>query len=402
MQMNEFLTKRTNKIKPSLTLAITAKANKLKSEGVSIVGFGAGEPDFNTPQYIIDAAKLALDKGMTKYTASSGRPDLRKAIAEKLLCDNKLTYAPNQVVVSNGAKHSLFNAIMALVEEGDEVIIPAPYWLTYPELVTLAGGTSVILETKEENGFKIEPAILAKTITSKTKVLILNSPSNPSGIVYSKKEIEEIAKVIEPTNIFVISDEIYEELIYDGLETMSIAAYSSKLYEQTVLVNGLSKAYSMTGWRIGYTASPKWIADAMDAIQSHATSNPNSIAQYASLEALTSEKRFEFLSGLKKEFGERRNLMASELKKLPHISFSLPGGAFYFFINVSKLFGKSFRGFELKTCMDVTDKLLDCGVAVVPGDAFGANNFIRISYSLSSADIVEGIARMGRFIAELN
>ena len=270
-------TKRISSISPSLTLAITAKAKAMKAEGKSVIGFGAGEPDFNTPQHIIDAAKEALDKGCTKYTPSSGLPQLRAKIAEKFKQEQGLDYEPSQIIVSSGAKHSIFNAMFALVEEGDEVIIPAPYWLTYPEVVKVCGGVSVFVEGHKDNHFKITPEDLKKAITPKTKMLIFNSPSNPTGAVYTEEEIRALGKVVEEAGIWVLSDEIYSKLIYDGVKHFSIARVSEKVKEHTVIVNGVSKTYAMTGWRIGWLAAPKDVAKAIDSFQSHATSNPASV-----------------------------------------------------------------------------------------------------------------------------
>ena len=401
MSNKEILTRRAKCITPSLTLAITAKANKMKAEGISVVGFGAGEPDFNTPDYIIEAAKDALDRGLTKYTPSSGRMDLKKAICQKLERDNDLIYAPNQIVVSNGAKHSLFNAMLALVEEGDEVIIPAPYWLTYPELVKIAGGTPVIVETLEENEFKLTPEQLGEAITDRTKALILNSPSNPTGSVYSKDELFALSEVLEKHDVWVISDEIYEKLNYSDIKHTSIASLSEKMYNRTVVVNGHSKCYAMTGWRIGYTASPKIVRDAMDAIQSHGTSNPNSIAQYAAMVALTDDRGTEFLAGMKEEFDARRKFMVSRINAIEGLSCVEPKGAFYVLVNVSSLFGRKADGFRINNCLELADKLLDAGVAVVPGDAFGAPGHMRLSYAISMQDIATGLDRIEAFIKEL-
>ena len=395
------ITNRAKNVSPSLTLAITAKANKLKESGVDIVSFAAGEPDFNTPDYIIGAAKDALDRGLTKYTPSSGRMDLKKAVCAKLEKDNDLIYAPNQIVISNGAKHSLFNAMLALVEEGDEVIIPAPYWLTYPELVKIAGGTPVIVETTEENAFKMTAEQLEAAITDRTKVLILNSPSNPTGSVYTKDELFALSEVLERHDVWVISDEIYEKLNYSEIRHTSIASLSEKMYNRTVVVNGHSKCYAMTGWRIGYTASPKIVRDAMDAIQSHGTSNPNSIAQYAAMVALTDARGDAFLAEMKQEFDARRKFMVSRINAIEGLSCIEPLGAFYVLVNVSPLFGRRADGFRINNCLELADKLLDAGVAIVPGDAFGAPGHMRLSYAISMADIAEGLDRIEAFVRAL-
>ena len=401
MEQKQILTRRVKCISPSLTLAITAKANKMKAEGIDVVSFGAGEPDFNTPDYILDAAKVALDRGMTKYTPSSGRNDLKKAICEKLEKDNDLVYAPNQIVVSNGAKQSLFNAILALVEEGDEVIIPAPYWLTYPELVKVAGGTPVFVQTREEDCFKLTPEQLEAAITPKTKVLILNSPSNPTGSVYGKDELFALSEVLEKHDLWVISDEIYEKLNYSSVKHTSIASLSEKMYNRTVVVNGHSKCFSMTGWRIGYTASPKIVRDAMDALQSHATSNPNSIAQYAALVALTDARGETFLAEMKAEFDARRKFMVKRVREIRGLSCTEPEGAFYVLVNVSELYGKSVGHFRINNGLELADKLLDAGVAVVPGAAFGAPDHVRLSYAISMKDIETGLGRIESFVKGL-
>lgn len=395
------ISKKISSIKPSLTLEITAKAKKMKAAGVSIVGFGAGEPDFNTPDYIIDAAKKALDIGFTKYTPASGMPELKDAICKKLLRDNGLNYLPEQIVISSGAKSSLYHAICALVEDGDEVIIPSPYWLTYPELVGLAGGKSVFVKTKPENGYKITASELESAITDKTKCFILNSPNNPTGAVYDKDEIEQLAKVVEKYGIYVISDEIYEKLVYDGQKHYSIAAYSEFLKEHTVVVNGMSKSYSMTGWRIGYIAAPTLISKAVSSMQSHTTSNACSIAQYASVEALNSAESESFIKTMQETFDNRRKLMVSLLKEISGVKVIEPKGAFYVFIDVSETFGKSFEGQKITGSLSFADAALKKGVAVIPGAAFGDDDCIRLSYAISNDDIVEGIKRLKSFITEL-
>jgi len=384
------VSKRAAGIAESLTLAITAKANKMKAEGIPVVGFGAGEPDFNTPDYIIAAAKEGLDKGITKYTASGGMPKLKEAICNKLKADNGLMYSPAQIVVSNGAKHSLHNACQAIIDDGDEVIIPAPYWLTYPELVLLAGGVPVYVGCGENNGFKMTPAQLKAAITPKTKALILNSPSNPTGAVYTPAELAELGKAIEEAGIWVISDEIYEKLIYGGATHVSIASLSQKLYERTITVNGLSKSYSMTGWRIGYLAAPLAVAKAIDNMQSHTTSNANSIAQYASIAALSGGK--DFLDKLVGTFDGRRKYMVGRINKMPFASALTPEGAFYVMMNVSKVFGKSYNGKAINSAQDFAEVLLEAALsAVVPGEAFGANDYLRLSYAISIEDITRGL-----------
>ena len=392
-------TKRISSISPSLTLAITAKAKAMKAEGKSVIGFGAGEPDFNTPQHIIDAAKDALDKGFTKYTPSSGLPALRKKIAEKFKEEQGLDYEPSQIIVSSGAKHSIFNAMFALIEEGDEVIIPVPYWLTYPEVVKVCGGTSVFVEGRKENHFKISPEDLRKAITPKTKMLIFNSPSNPTGAVYTEEEIRALGKVAEDAGIWVLSDEIYSKLIYDGVKHFSMASVSEKLKEKTVIINGVSKPYAMTGWRIGWLAAPKEVAKAIDSFQSHATSNPTSISQYATLAALNGSE--EELVKMREVFNDRRKFMIERIRAIDGLDLIEPDGAFYIMLVVNKLYGKRYNGRKINGSLDVADMLLEKGVAVVPGVAFGDDECVRLSYAISKEDIAEGLDRIEAFVKEV-
>jgi aspartate aminotransferase len=394
------VSKRAANIAESLTLAITAKANKMKAEGVNVVGFGAGEPDFNTPDYIVAAAKEALDKGFTKYTPSGGMAKLKEAVCNKFKADNGLTYSPAQIVVSNGAKHSLHNACQALIDDGDEVIIPAPYWLTYPELVKLAGGVPVYVVCSEKNGFKMTPAQLKKAITKKTKALILNSPSNPTGAVYTPDEIAALGKVIEDAGIWVISDEIYEKLIYGKAKHVSIASLSQKLYDRTITVNGVSKTYAMTGWRIGYLGAPLAVAKAIDNMQSHTTSNANSIAQWASVAAMTGGK--DFMDKLVKTFDERRVYMVEKINKMPLVSALAPEGAFYVMMNVKKVFGKTYNGKKITSAQTFAEVLLEAAsAAVVPGEAFGADDYLRLSYAISTEDIPRGLDSIEKVLGEL-
>ena len=392
------ITKRVKNIAPSLTLEITAKAKKMKAEGISVIGFGAGEPDFNTPDYIIEAAKKALDIGFTKYTPASGMPELKKAICTKFKKDNDLDYTEDQIVVSSGAKSSLYLAIEAIVEEGDEVLLPSPYWLTYPELVALAGGKTVYVPAGKEKGYKVTAEDLKKACTPKTKCLIFNSPNNPTGAVYSKEEVEDIAKFVEESGIYVIADEIYEKLVY-GVEHYSIAQYSEKVKEQTIVVNGMSKTYSMTGWRIGYLAAPKNVAKAISSMQSHTASNPCSIAQYASVAALNGGE--EFIANMKKTFDERRRYMVERVKKMKGVVCAEPKGAFYLFMDVSALYGKSFDGEKVDSSISFANAALKKGVALVPGIAFGDDKSVRLSYAISLEDIKEGLDRLESFINEL-
>ena len=392
-------TKRISAIAPSLTLAITAKAKAMKAEGKSVIGFGAGEPDFNTPQHIIDAAKEALDKGYTKYTPSSGLPQLRAKIAEKFKKEQNLDYEPSQIIVSSGAKHSIFNAMFALVEDGDEVIIPAPYWLTYPEVVKVCGGVSVFIEGHKENHFKITPDDLKKAITPKTKLLIFNSPSNPTGAVYTEEEIRALGAVAEDAGIWVISDEIYSKLIYDCVQHFSIAQVSDKMKEKTVVINGVSKTYAMTGWRIGWLAAPKEVAKAIDSFQSHATSNPTSIAQYATLAALNGSE--EELVNMREIFNDRRKFMIDRIHQIEHLDCIVPDGAFYIMLIVDKLYGKRYNGRKITGSLDIADMLLEKGVAVVPGIAFGDDECVRLSYAISKEDIAQGMDRIEEFVKEV-
>ena len=393
------ISKKVKDIAPSLTLEITAKAKKMKAEGISVIGFGAGEPDFNTPDFIIESAKKALDIGFTKYTPASGTQELKVAICKKFEKDNGLKYEPAQIVVSSGAKASLYHAICAIIDDGDEVIIPSPYWLTYPELVNLAGGKCVFVKTGVESEYKITAEQLKNAITDKTKCLILNSPNNPTGAVYSKEEILAIAKVVEESGIYVISDEIYEKLVYAGEEHYSIASVNDFLKEHTIVVNGVSKSYAMTGWRIGYLAAPVEIAKAISSMQSHTTSNPNSIAQYASVTAL--ECGDDFIANMQKTFDERRKYMFERLLKIEGFECPEPKGAFYAYINISKLLGKKFNGEVIDGSLSFAKYALNSGVAVIPGIAFGDDECIRLSYTLSLADIKEGIDRLEKFVSEL-
>ena len=395
------ISKKVKEIAPSLTLEITAKAKKMKAEGISVIGFGAGEPDFNTPDYIIESAKKALDIGFTKYTPASGTVELKKAICNKFKVDNGLEYTPDQIVVSSGAKSSLYHAICAIVDEGDEVILPSPFWLTYPELIKLAGGKCVLVSAGKEYGYKITAKQLEDAITDKTKCFILNSPNNPTGAVYSEDEIKALAKVCEDKGIFVIADEIYEKLVYAGEKHYSIAKVSDYMKEHTIIVNGMSKTYSMTGWRIGYIAAPTAIAKAVSSMQSHTTSNACSIAQYASVTALEDPRGKEFIDNMQKVFDERRCLMLDLLKGVEGIECATPKGAFYVFIDISALIGKTFEGQVINGSLSFADAALKRGVALIPGVAFGDDNSIRLSYAISIEDIKEGLSRLIGFIKEL-
>ena len=396
------VSERVKGICPSLTLEITAKAKKMKAEGISVVGFGAGEPDFNTPDYINNAAKKAIDIGFTKYTPAAGTVELKKAICDKFLKDNNLSYEPAQIVVSSGAKSSLYHAICAIVNEGDEVILPSPYWLTYPELIKLAGGKVVYVKADEKSGYKMTAEQFANAITDKTKALILNSPNNPTGAVYSEQEIRDIAKICEEKNIYVISDEIYEKLVYAGEKHFSIAQVSDYMKEHTVIINGMSKTYAMTGWRIGYLAAPLAIAKAISSMQSHTTSNACSISQYASTEALTSPEGDKFIVEMQSIFDQRRKFMVEYLKGIDNLVCIEPKGAFYVFVDVSKFYGKSYNGKVINGSLEFADQALSKGVALIPGVAFGDDNCIRLSYAISIEDIKEGLNRLKSFLSELN
>ena len=396
----EILAKRIRTISPSQTLAISAKAKAMKAEGEYVVNFGVGEPDFPTPEHIVEAGIEALKAGKTKYTPSSGLMELRKAICEKFARDNGLTYEPSQIIVSNGAKHSIFNVCYALVDEGDEVIIPTPYWLTYPEVVKTCGGVPVYVEGKKENKFKITPEQLEAAITPKTKLMIFNSPCNPTGAVYSEAEVRALAAVCEKSGIYVLSDEIYERLVYTDVRPFSMAKVSDAMYEHTITVNGVSKTYSMTGWRIGYLAAPKAIAKAIDSFQSHATSNACSIAQYATIKALNSPE--SCVEEMVSRFAERRAAALARIERMNGVYCIVPDGAFYIMLVVSGAFGKKLNGRTIETAADFADALLDeKKVAVVPGGPFGADDCVRLSYSLSMEDMLEGLDRIDAFLSQL-
>ncbi|MGI6706880.1 MAG: pyridoxal phosphate-dependent aminotransferase [Clostridia bacterium] len=394
------LSSRVMNISPSMTLSVDAKAKKMKNEGIDVVGFGAGEPDFTTPQHIIDAAIDALHKGFTRYTPASGTRELQEAICEKLKRENGLEYTPSQIVVSNGAKHSLFNIFQVILNPGDEVIIPSPYWVSYPELVKMAGGIPVYVETKQEDSFRINVTEVEKKITAKTRAFILNSPRNPTGSICSEDELRSLADLAIHYNLFVISDEIYEQLVYDGEKHISIASLSKEIKKRTILVNGMSKAFAMTGWRIGYTASEEHLAKLMGSYQSHSTSNPNSIAQYASIAALRGPKNF--VLNMVREFEKRRDYMVNRIMSIPGLSCYKPEGAFYIMMNIAGVLGKSFEGRPVMNSLDFTEMLLESQkTAVVPGIAFGADEYVRLSYATSIETIKKGMDRIESFIKDL-
>ena len=385
------LAKRISQIAPSATLAITSKANAIKKQGIDVVSFGAGEPDFDTPKYIKDAAISAINSGKTKYTPSIGTIELRKAVSEAFFKWNKLQYAAEEIIVSNGAKHSLYNIFQAILDDGDEVIIPAPYWVSYPEMVKLAGGKPVIINTTAAANFKMDARQISGAITSRTKAIVINSPSNPTGCVYSKKELEDILKAVSDKDVWIVSDEIYDRLVYDNLEQVSIASLSPRAKEMTIVVNGVSKTYSMTGWRIGYLASTnKDLIKAINNMQDHATSNPSSISQEATLAGITKEEGS--VEKMKAEFQKRRDYMVDRINKIANLSCVKPQGAFYCFVDVSKV---------NKNSLEFAAKLLeDAKVAVIPGEGFGAPGYIRLSFATSMENIREGLDRIEKWVKQ--
>jgi aspartate aminotransferase len=393
---------RLSRVKPSPTLAVTAKAAELKAAGKDVIGLGAGEPDFDTPQHVKDAAVAAIAAGQTKYTPVAGTPALKKAITDKFARENGLTYAANQVVAGTGAKQIIFNAFLATLNSGDEVIIPAPYWVSYPDMVLFAEGTPVTVSCREEDGFKLTPDALKKAITPKTRWLILNSPSNPTGAAYTEGELRALADVLlAHPHVWVLADDIYEHLTFDGFVFKTIAQVEPKLLERTLTVNGVSKAYAMTGWRIGYAGGPKELITAISDIQSHSTSNPSSISQAASVAALNGPQ--EFLADWRGSFAARRNLVVDALNKIDGISCLKPEGAFYVFPNIKKLIGKKTpAGKTIESCNDFCTYLLEEAlVAAVAGSAFGMGGYFRISYATSEAALTEAMARIAKACAAL-
>jgi len=390
------LAKRSS-IAPSLTLAMNTKAKQMRAAGTDVISFAAGEPDFPTPEFIKEAGKKAIEDNKTYYTPASGIKELKEAVVRKFKIDNNLDYKIDEIIISSGAKHSVFNVLAVLVEEGDEVLIPAPYWVSYSEMVGICGARPVFIEATEENGFKITPAQLEKALTGRARVLLLNSPCNPTGCVYSGEELYDLAVLLQNSDLITVSDEIYEKIVYDRNEHVSIATFSEKMKEKTVVINGMSKAFSMTGWRIGYAAGPKKIIDAVNKLQGHTTGNPSSIAQWASVEGLSREQ--SFIARWISEFTKRRNFIVRELNGIEGITCTNPGGAFYVFPNVSALFGHTFAGVRVKGSVDISDVLLEkAHIAVVPGKAFGADDYIRISFATSMENIEEGIRRMKAFL----
>lgn len=394
------VSRRCGSILGSLTLEITARVKAMKEQGLDVVGFGAGEPDFDTPPWIIQAAKEALDKGMTRYTPASGTPGLKQAIADRYAKKYGVTYQPGQIVVSNGAKHSLFNVFQVILEPGDEVIIPVPYWLTYPELVKMADGVPVFVETLEDNDFRLTPRLLLEAVTPRTKAVIINNPSNPTGSVYARSELKAVLDAALDKGLIIVSDDIYEDLIYDGHEMVCIPTLGERYMENTIVVSGVSKSYAMTGWRIGYTLSPLNIAKAMGNYQSHSTSNPNSIAQYASIAALNGPA--EALDGMRETFDARRRFMHGRINAIEGLSCRMPAGAFYMMMNITEVIGKKWQGQEITGSMAFTSCLLEAEkVAVVPGISFGADGFVRMSYATSMENIEKGLDRIEAFCRSL-
>ena len=396
------VSRRISTIAPSMTLAISAKANELKAAGIKVINFGVGEPDFNTPEHICKAAKDALDKGYTKYVAASGLPALKKAVVKKLKVDNNLDYDPSQIIISNGAKHSIFNAVFATINPGDEVLIPKPYWLTYPEVVKSCGGVPEYIYATPRHGYKITAAQVEAAIRPQTKMLIFNSPCNPTGAVYTEKEIRAIAEVCVKHNIVVLADEIYEKLIYGGETHFSIAQCSPEMKDLTIVINGVSKSYAMTGWRLGYLACPPAVAKAISSFQSHSTSNVNTMTQYATLAALEGDDKSmkEMISA----FGKRREKMLEKLDSMKPLGLDYvkPDGAFYVMLLCDKLYGKSYKGVKINGSMDVADLLLEHKqVAITPGVCFGDDEAVRLSYALSTADMLDGLERIAEFAKEV-
>lgn len=390
-EVNMKLAARVGEVNPSLTLAIAAKAKAMKADGIDVCSFSAGEPDFDTPAHIKAAAKLALDEGKTKYGPAAGEPKLRAAITRKLKTENGLDYQAENVIVTNGGKHSLFNLMLALIESGDEVIIPAPYWLSYPEMAKLAGGVPVIVQTDASTGYKITPDQLRSAVTTKTKLFILNSPSNPTGVVYTPAEIQALAEVVVEQDLLVVSDEIYEKILYDGAKHVSIGSLGSEIFGRTIISSGFAKAYSMTGWRIGYLAGPVEVIKAAITIQGHSTSNVCTFAQYGALAALESSQ--DCVEQMRQAFAERRQVMIERLNAIPGMTCAPPDGAFYMFVNISK------TGL---TSLEFCDNLLKSyQVATIPGIAFSADDHIRLSYATDMASIEKGMDRLDKFVRSL-
>ena len=394
------LSKKAAAVKPSSTLAITAKAKELKAQGKDVVGFGAGEPDFDTPENICDAAIDAINNGFTKYTPASGIIELKEAVSKKFKKYNNIDYTPEQIVISNGGKHSLENIFTVLLNPGDEVIIPAPYWLSYTEIVKLAGGVPVIVKTSKEQEYKLTAEALCKAVTNKTKALILNTPNNPTGMVYTDNELSDIADIVINKDFYVVADEMYETLTYDGHKHISIASLGKEIYDRTITCNGLAKSYAMTGWRIGYTGSPLQIARMMGSVQSHQTSNPNSIAQKAAVEALNGPQ--DSVSQMNEEFNKRRQYVYERICNMPFVSTIKPMGAFYVFVDASEVLSKTHKGETVGTVAKMAEILInEYNTAVVPCADFGFDDHLRLSYAISMEQIEKGLDRIEKFLKEL-
>lgn len=394
------LSKKAQAVKPSSTLAITAKAKELKENGIDVVGFGAGEPDFNTPDNICEAAIKAIHAGFTKYTPANGTLELRKAVCDKFLNFNGLKYEPSQIVISNGGKHCLTNIFEAILNPGDEVIIPSPYWLSYPEIVKLSDGVPVFVKSSKDQNYKVTAAQIEAACTEKTKALIINSPNNPSGMIYTREELEAIAEVAVRKDFYVVSDEMYENLIYGEEQPISIASFNDEIYKRTITCSGVAKGYSMTGWRIGYTGSSKEIATLMGSLQSHQTSNPNSIAQKAAYEAITGPQ--DSVYAMNKEFNIRRDYMFDRVSDIKLISALKPQGAFYLFVDISETLNKKYKGENIASVGNLANILInDFNVAVIPCDDFGFSDHIRLSYAISLEQIKKGLDRIEAFVEQL-
>jgi aspartate aminotransferase len=392
--------KRIEAVKTSLTLEITALANELKAKGEDVIGFGAGEPDFNTPDNVKEAAIRAIQENKTRYTPVGGTNELKDAIIHKFNQDNSLDYQRNQIVVSCGAKHSFYNLAQVLWDKGDEVLVPGPYWLSYPEMILLAGGRAVLIPTSEKTGFKVTPSQIDAAVTGQTKAIIINSPSNPTGSAYSKQELEAIAQCALKHNLLIISDEIYEKIVFDGFEQISIASLGKEVQENCVIINGMSKCYAMTGWRIGYLAAPPEIAQQVTKLQSQSTSNPTSISQAASIEALTGPQ--DYVTQMVIEFTKRRNVLMELLSEIDGVSCHRPTGSFYTFPDFSAYYGKSYQGETITGSVDFARFLLkEAQVALVPGVAFGADNNVRLSFATSQEIIKKGMGRIANSVAKL-
>ena len=392
---------RCQNIAPSLTLTIDARAKEMKANGQDVVGFGAGEPDFPTPAHICEAAREAMELGMTRYTPSAGTKELRKAIVEKFRRDNDMTYTYGDIIVSNGAKHSLYNVLQAILDPGDEVLIPTPCWVSYPEMVRMAGGVPIYIPSREENNFIPTNRDIASRGTRRTKAMIITSPSNPNGSVWEREQLEFVSDLAIAHPFYVVSDEIYEKLIYDGRQHLSIAQLGEQIKSQTIIVNGMSKAYAMTGWRIGYAAGPRDVITAMSNFQSQATSNPNSIAQYAAMKALQGDQ--QCVADMVAEFQKRRDLMVERINSISGLSCRKPQGAFYIMLNIKELLGRRYQGRRIEDSLDFAELLLaDKQVAVVPGIAFEAEGFCRLSYAASTENINKGLDRIEQFVKGLD